>query len=489
MIKRLTTNTWFMRQRLGRLTLVVFFGAAAGTTGGPLVGGTPAWASPAFVADQWGLGVIGAAQAWQYASGAGVKIGIVDTGIDTSQVDLAGKVAPGDATTIMSSGGCESDPNGADDNGHGTHVSGIAAADGAQGVIGVAPAAQLVVAKVLDCNGSGNASDVAAGIEWVVQHGARVVNLSIGSLAILGVSTGGAVQGSALGDALDYAWSNGAIPVVAAGNNGSSVGSLVGQGNANFSGVPAVIVAATGSPSDGKQDELAFYSSSIDQAEWGIAAPGGDDPNTPTPACVNPGQGVDPNPQEILSTYWTAQNPTTCYATDEGTSMATPFVTGTLALLLSRGLSPSQAVQDVLSSADHSVSCGADCAGLLSAGAALSATGTPGPGTTNHATPSQRGRSSVTGAAQAAGAGSIPVTAPTTKAPPASSTTSTAVGVRRLVAAGQVPKSPAHGGHPWWILGVIAGLGIAVGAAFLGRQRTLAHRFPDEPPRADDPFA
>ena len=72
-----------------------------------------------------------------------------------------------------------------DDQGHGTHVSGIAAAskDNGKGIAGVAPDAQLVVAKVMNAQGTGPGSDVTAGVKWVVDHGAKVVNLSLGDPA------------------------------------------------------------------------------------------------------------------------------------------------------------------------------------------------------------------------------------------------------------------------------------------------------------------
>jgi subtilisin family serine protease len=102
-----------------------------------------------------------------------------------------------------------------------------------------------------------------------------------------------------------------------------------------------------------------------------VLAPGGDDPNGPTPpSCGH----VDDT--EILSTYWSGGN--SCYATDEGTSMATPFVSGTLALLLGRGLSPQDAVRTMLATLNRSVTCGSGggCQGLVDAAAAVAATAT-----------------------------------------------------------------------------------------------------------------
>src|SRR5437764_3451847 len=100
---------------------------------------------------QWNLQQIGAPQAWQRSTGAGIKIGIVDSGVDGSQEDLAGKVVA--ATDCINTGGSPAacTGSGRDDTGHGTHMAGIAAAtkDNGRGVAGVAPDARLVVARVL----------------------------------------------------------------------------------------------------------------------------------------------------------------------------------------------------------------------------------------------------------------------------------------------------------------------------------------------------
>ena len=131
---------------------------------------------------QWGMQAIGAPAAWARTTGAGVKIGIVDTGVDLGHEDLAGKIVA--HTSCLKSKG---DPNnclgsGQDDVGHGTHVAGIIAAikDNGIGVAGVAPDAELVVAKVADSGGGIAIDDANAGIRWVVDHGAKIVNLSLG---------------------------------------------------------------------------------------------------------------------------------------------------------------------------------------------------------------------------------------------------------------------------------------------------------------------
>jgi subtilisin family serine protease len=464
-----------------------------------LVGAVPASAAQ-FQSLQWGLSVIGAPTAWQYGTGAGVRIGIVDTGVDVSQQDLQGKVVAQHYSVSDPSSGCEQSApaqNPAmDDNGHGTHVAGIAAASGQFGVTGVAPSASLVVAKVLDCSGSGEYNDVVAGIDWAVQQGAKVINLSLGDESIGGLVDTSNIEGSPLGQALQSAWNSGAIPVIAAGNNSNG---LLGLGDANYAGVPAVVVAATGSPGNGETDEVASYSNGVSRAQWGVAAPGGDDPNGPsTPACVtyNPGNNTvtGADAYEILSTYWWgpptdsgSPNPASCYATDEGTSMATPFVTGTLALLLGRGLSQSQAVQTLLTTANRSVSCGSDCSGLIDAGAAMeaaaAATAPASAGSSPPAGSSQPGaRSSPHGSSPGSTAGGA------TSSSGSTTTSSSTTGSPTTTANSGPPSSALHaaaaGGHghggstggssAWWVvLAIAVGLAAAGALGLVGRRRWM----------------
>jgi subtilisin family serine protease len=419
-----------------------------------------------FSGDQWGLSMIGAPTAWQSGTGGGVRIGIVDTGVDLNHEDLQGKVVA--AADFLSNPGCPPpSAAGQDDNGHGTHVAGIAAASGAVGVNGVAPAASLVIAKVLDCGGSGQISDVENAISWAVQHGARVINLSLAESLVggLGIVDPTQVGGNPLAQSLQAAWNAGAIPVVAAGNNSDGI---FGLGDEDYSNVPAVVVAAAG-PSG----QLASYSNQVSEAEWGVMAPGGDDTNGPTtPTCGTY------DTAEILSTYWTTQSPDTCYATDEGTSMATPFVTGALALLLGRGLTPTQAVQTLLTTANHGVSCGSDCSGMVSAAAAMAATGSRGStgsaqngsaATPTSVAPSSRSSSGSSGVRSSA---APPITSSSTTTT-TSNTTSTTAPERISAAAGDPHSS---GDSAWWIfLPVLVGLGMAA-ALFVNGRRWWAIR-------------
>ena len=457
--RRSHTAARLLWSRTGAAACAVVTGLAVS-----LMGAAPAGAAQ-YLGDQWGLTVIGAPTAWQYGTGSGVKIGIVDTGVDLTQQDLQGKVVA--AQDFLTSPSCTPPAaQGQDDNGHGTHVAGIAAATGAVGVSGVAPGASLVVAKVLDCQGSGEYQDVVSGINWAVSEHAQVINLSLGDASIGGVLDPSNLEGSPLASALQNAWAHGAIPVIAAGNNSNGA---LGLGDANYSGLPAVVVAATGSPSNGEQASLASYSNGVNEAQWGVAAPGGDDPAGPTsPAC-----GAY-DPYEILSTYWTSANPTSCYASDEGTSMATPFVSGALALLLGRGLSPTQAVQTLLSTANHSVSCGSDCSGLINVAAAMESTGSP-----SH--PTSAGTSSSSPTTTTTRTASPTTTHPTTTAtsPTTSSTTAgrTTTSPPRAGSLGLhgATASASHSSGWWLLLPILVGLGAAGALATVGYRRRL-HR-------------
>jgi serine protease len=291
-----------------------------------------------YFTEQWNLSQIGAPDAWTTSTGAGVVIGIVDSGIDGSHPDLAGKV---DAQADCIGGTCR-EGTARDRDGHGTAVAGIAAAktgNGA-GIAGVAPDARLIVARVLGDDGAGVTEDINRAIQWVVDKGARVVNLSLGEPDLVITSR----LGTPLRPGVEYAWSRGAIPVLAAGNYDE----LSGSGSANYGDLHAVVVGATD-----RQGKVPGYSTSLGNAMWGLVAPGGN----------GDGRAVD-----IISPV-----PGGRYEWVAGTSMAAPHVSGALAVLLAQGLSPSVAVERLLAGLDRSQPCGEGCRGRLDLKAALTA--------------------------------------------------------------------------------------------------------------------
>jgi serine protease len=281
---------------------------------------------------QWGLGKIQAEQAWTTATGAGALIAIVDTGADLTHPDLDGKIVASAASSgdfVEPKGKCTGKgrvktctQDGAQDkNGHGTHVAGIAAAETGNGVgvAGTAPGASLLPVRVLDAEGSGSTDQVAAGIRYAADKGADVINLSLGLLS--GVGTVVKVIGDldAVYSAVDYAWSRGAVIVIAAGNDSFS---LCAEPAAH----PKVVcVGATD-----ENDLRSYYSNS--------------DATMTSTFLVAPGGGGITCAGDVFSTYLRSAAHSTCspangYDVLAGTSMATPFVSGVAALLAGKGLS------------------------------------------------------------------------------------------------------------------------------------------------------
>jgi thermitase len=211
--------------------------------------------------------------------GPGVVIAIVDTGVATDHPDLVNKLVPG--YDFVNN---DADPR--DDQGHGTHCAGVAAAstDNGVGIAGVGFNARVMPVKVLGADGFGTLSNVASGIRWAVDNGARIISLSLGSTT----------DAATLRNAITYAWGQGAVVVAAAGNEATD------QFSYPAAYPEAIAVAATDN-----QDRRAGFSNF---GSWvDVAAP-----------------GVD-----VLSTVPGG------YARYSGTSMACPAVAGLAALLIS----------------------------------------------------------------------------------------------------------------------------------------------------------
>lgn len=230
----------------------------------------------------WGVEHIGAGIVHEYNKGTGVKVAIIDTGIDYTHPDL-------DANYKGGYDFVNDDADPMDDNGHGTHCAGIVAAeDNEIGVIGVAPEAHLYAVKVLDSSGSGYLSDVIAGIDWSVSNDLQIISLSLGT----------DTDYQSLHDACDRAYNSGIVLVAAAGNDGNPPGR---GDNVDYPGAYNSVIAVA----------------AIDDADARARQ------SSTGPAVELSAPGVD-----ILSTYLGD------YAYGSGTSMACPHVTGTVALAM-----------------------------------------------------------------------------------------------------------------------------------------------------------
>lgn len=242
---------------------------------------------------QYGLEKINADGAWAVTKGdESIVIAVVDTGVDLNHPDLSSNLVKGYSTI-------KGTINENDDNGHGTHVAGIvsAIADNNIGVTGIAPKCKVMPIKVLSAKGDGNDSDIAEGIIWAVDHGAKVINLSLG----------GAGAGKTLENAILYAYNSNALVVAAMGNNG-----------ANVKNYPAAFknVVAVGA-SDAKNKVAPFSNF----GDWiSVTAPGLKIHSTL------------PTYKVELSRY----NLGTEYGALSGTSMAVPYVSGLAGLILSK---------------------------------------------------------------------------------------------------------------------------------------------------------
>lgn len=234
-----------------------------------------------YSSNQWNLPMISADKAWEITTGdPHVTIAVVDTGVDLNHPEFKGQLVQGRNMLNTSA-----PPQ--DDNGHGTHVAGVIAArtNNLEGIAGIDWAGKIMPIKAMDADGSGSVLDIADGIVWAADHGAMVINLSLGEYA----------DSDYLHEAIRHAYQKGAVLVAAMGNDGISDPSY-----------PAAYQEVIGVAANDEQNETATFSNY--GAHTSVSAPG----------------------VAIASTY-----PDNRYAALSGTSMASPHVAGVAALIRS----------------------------------------------------------------------------------------------------------------------------------------------------------
>ncbi|GGP01335.1 S8 family peptidase [Wenjunlia tyrosinilytica] len=244
---------------------------------------------------------IGAPRAWAAGyTGKGVKVAILDTGVDDTHPDLSDRV--------IAKKNFSNSPDDVDRAGHGTHVASIVAGSGKKSggkYKGVAPDAKLLAGKVLGDDGSGSDSGVIAGAQWAVEQGAKVINFSLGSADTPEVDPVEAAVNK-------LSATKGVLFAVAAGNDGPRAGTVGSPGTA----AEALTVGAVD-----KSDKLAGFSS------VGPTADGSIKPDITAP-------GVNIVAAKAAKSEGTPAAPG--YISASGTSMATPHVAGAAALIASQ---------------------------------------------------------------------------------------------------------------------------------------------------------
>ncbi|WP_289142088.1 S8 family peptidase [uncultured Brevibacillus sp.] len=241
---------------------------------------------------QWNLPLIGMEKSWDISEGSSdVIVAVVDTGVDMNHPEFAGKLVEG--YNVL-----EDNNKPQDDNGHGTHVSGVIAAktNNKDGIAGMTWKSKLMPIKAIGADGSGSAVDIAQGIYWATDHGADVINLSVGNYT----------SSAALKEACQYAFQKNVVLVAASGNDASDQPSY-----------PAAYDEVLSVAAVDHRKERADFSNFGEHVD--VSAPGVDIPST-----------------YIYSDY----------ASLSGTSMACPHVAALAALV--RSVQPDMKNRDVM---------------------------------------------------------------------------------------------------------------------------------------------
>ncbi len=246
---------------------------------------------------QWAMPKIGADVTWNtLTTGGPIVVAVLDTGASSTHPELKERLKPG-------RGFINDDPSTADDNGHGTFTAGLIAASGNNsiGIAGMSWGALIMPIKILDKDGLGTVANFAQGILYAVEQGAQIVN----------VSAGIPVPSAAMETAVSYATGKGVIVVAASGNKADGV--------PNYPAAYPNVIAVSASTKDDKVADFSSFGSYV----W-VAAPG----------------------KDIFGTYYKDGD---TYAQLSGTSASTPFVSGTIALMLSqRGTLTPKAIREIL---------------------------------------------------------------------------------------------------------------------------------------------
>jgi hypothetical protein len=256
--------------------------------------------------NQWNYTALGLHQFHTHRNGSGSLVAVIDSGVDRTGTDLngPGQVLDGCDWVTSPTNVCRG-TGVLDENGHGTHVAGIIAAqnDG-EGITGVAPEAKILPLRVLDANGSGYLSDISAAVDYAVSNNADVINMSLG----------GTANYYLIEEAINRAVAAGVVVVAAAGNSGPT--NTLPSYPAAYDSV--IAVAATDS-----NGNVASYSNQGTYLD--IAAPG----------------------SGIISTYRGG------YASLSGTSMASPHIAGVVAMMLQAGIPAANIKSQLQSTADN----------------------------------------------------------------------------------------------------------------------------------------
>ena len=268
--------------------------------------------------EQWNFRMIKTEEAWETTKGEGAVVAVIDTGVayaDTKKGRRARDFADTQFVPGYDFVNKDAYPN--DDQGHGTHVAGTIAesTDNGEGVAGIAFKCKIMPLKVLSAQGSGSSRDIAEAIRWAADHGANVINMSLGS----------PFPDDLMGSACAYAKKKGVAIVCAAGNSGRE-----------GVGYPAAYKDCIAVSSVGPDGKLSFYST------WGkqvaLATPGGDKQKGGDEGGILQNTVMADDNGAMSDDYYSFQ----------GTSMASPHVAAVAALIVSQGVKDPDEIKSIL---------------------------------------------------------------------------------------------------------------------------------------------